>query len=486
MVDANLASITNLDILNVGFLECASLVADELIVLDSEVRISGLVFATNGIVLGAGATVTGDGSGLTNLPADQLTGGPVPLAVLSGITSNELAESTVGTNKLDETAFLLLMQTGTNSGIGTNAVALWVGDLVVSNTAIFSNLTVGSLALSNKMVGSNVIADYTISSNQLDAGTWVAATNGSWNWGSFLSFQELPTWMMAQAHVGHDVLQARIADKTKYFRRFAALGAGVTNQALISCMSTSLPGTLILLSNGVHNIGPSNVLLNTNCLLVGESMSNTVIVTSEKTVRLVPLTGATIANLTYTNITPTNDLGYSGGIGNAAPYQAQTDVLMVNVMCFGNEDSTYFFGDAEIKLFNYLGFGRWDNFTCGCAKADLFNCYFYTDDTVEGNIPDTVHGVRWEGGGLVMRHCFVTNNITGTHPVGAPLATHGVYAGNGIISIADSSVGIIGDAVGELLDPIYGLDGSGGWESVVIRRANVLCNYPDNVVVTLP
>jgi len=298
--------------------------------------------------------------------------------------------------------------------------------------------------------------------------------------------------MMAQAHVGHDVLQARIADKTKCFRRFAALGAGVTNQALISCMSTSLPGTLILLSNGVHNIGPSNVLLNTNCLLVGESMSNTVIVTSEKTVRLVPLTGATIANLTYTNITPTNDWGYSGGIGNAAPYQAQTDVLMVNVMCFGNEDSTHFYGDAEIKLFNYLGFGRWDNFACGCAKADLFNCYFYTDDTCEGHIPDTVHGVRWGGasgrGGLVMRHCFVTNNITGTHPVAPPLGTYGVKvtSGNGIISIADSSVGIIGDAVGELEDPIYGLDGSGGWESVVIRRANVLCNYPDNVVVTLP
>jgi len=221
-------------------------------------------------------------------------------------------------------------------------------------------------------------------------------------------------------------------------------------------------------------------------------MSNTVIVTSKKTVRLVPLTGATIANLTYTNITPTNDWGYSGGIGNAAPYQAQTDVLMVNVMCFGNEDSTYFFGDAEIKLFNYLGFGRWNNFTCGCAKADLFNCYFYTDDTVEGHIPDTVHGVRWGGisggGGLVMRHCFVTNNITGTHPVATPLATYGVRvtSGNCIISIADSSVGIIGDAVGELEDPIYGLDGSGGWESVVIRRANVLCNYPDNVVVTLP
>ena len=118
-VDANFASITNLDFLNVGLVECASIVATNYIELDSVVRISGLVFATNGIVLGAGATVTGDGSGLTNLPADQLTG-TVPLDRLSGIESNQIADSTLGTNKLDANAYALLMQTGGGSGTATN------------------------------------------------------------------------------------------------------------------------------------------------------------------------------------------------------------------------------------------------------------------------------------------------------------------------------------------------------------------------------
>lgn len=117
-VDANLASIYNLDILNVGLVECASIVADNYIKLASDVRISGLVFATNGIVLGAGATVTGDGSGLTNLPADQLTG-TVPLARLGTNTP------TAGQVLASDATNLYWTTAGTGSGqsaVNTNWV----------------------------------------------------------------------------------------------------------------------------------------------------------------------------------------------------------------------------------------------------------------------------------------------------------------------------------------------------------------------------
>ena len=62
----------------------------------------------------------GSGEQLTHLNASNLYSGTVPLARLSGITSNQIADSTLGTNKLDANAYALLTKTGGGSGTATN------------------------------------------------------------------------------------------------------------------------------------------------------------------------------------------------------------------------------------------------------------------------------------------------------------------------------------------------------------------------------
>jgi hypothetical protein len=225
--------------------------------------------------------------------------------------------------------------------------------------------------------------------------------------------------MTNYAYMGHEVLQERFATRARGFRRFAALGIGVTNSALVSCITTSPPGTLILLSNGVHNIGGANVVLATNCFLLGESMSNTVVYGSERATRLVTASGSTLANFTYTNFTSAGPGDYNGGIGNAPPMTNMNDVVIVNLMLFGMEDTfRYNNGLFDVKIYNSLAFGRWDNLTCNGNSPEtrmlLCNCYFYTDDTSIGNPYDGIRGIRFGGSGTVtVNHCIITNWLGG-------------------------------------------------------------------------
>lgn len=415
-------------------------------------------------------TLEGDGAGLTNLNASALASGTVPLARL-------------GTNT--PTAGQMLASDETNlywtaAGTGTGQTE-WPYTAITNAPWATNGSALDGALLSAGTVSSNALDTATAAQLAL-AGTGGTATNGL---GDFTSFQTLPNFMTNYAYMGHEVLQERIATRARAFRRFAALGIGVTNSALVSCITTSPPGTLILLSNGVHNIGGANVVLATNCFLLGESMSNTVVYGSARATRLVTASGSTLANLTYTNFASAGPGDYNGGIGNAPPMTNMNDVVIVNLMLFGMEDTfRYNYGLFDVKIYNCLSFGRWDNLTCSGNSHEtrmlLCNCYFYTDDTCSGNPFDGIRGLRFGGSGtLTVNHCIVTNWLGGT--IFAPTDSTGIVSSdNAMIYVNETSVSIAAAAgvIDEMLDPPVSLKGEYAEYGSVIVGKGVTLNQP--------
>lgn len=121
-LDWNFTSITNVSSLALNELVSSSIILRG----GGVIALEGLMYASNGIVssedisIESPAQFKGNGGGLTNLNASALSDGTVPLARLSGITSNQIADSTLGTNKLDANAYALLTKTGGGSGTATN------------------------------------------------------------------------------------------------------------------------------------------------------------------------------------------------------------------------------------------------------------------------------------------------------------------------------------------------------------------------------
>lgn len=121
-LDWNFTSITNVSSLALNELVSSSIISRG----GGFIALEGLMYASNGIVssedisIESPAQFKGNGGGLTNLNASALSDGTVPLARLSGITSNQIADSTLGTNKLDANAYALLTKTGGGSGTATN------------------------------------------------------------------------------------------------------------------------------------------------------------------------------------------------------------------------------------------------------------------------------------------------------------------------------------------------------------------------------
>lgn len=121
-LDWNFTSITNVSSLALNELVSSSIILRG----GGFIFLEGLMYASNGIVssedisIESPAQFKGNGGGLTNLNASALSDGTVPLARLSGITSNQIADSTLGTNKLDANAYALLTKTGGGSGTATN------------------------------------------------------------------------------------------------------------------------------------------------------------------------------------------------------------------------------------------------------------------------------------------------------------------------------------------------------------------------------
>ena len=132
---------------------------------------AGVVKATNGNNSFTGS-FAGNGAGLTNLNASQLAAGIVPLAVLSGITSNQLNATTwqLATNL-----------NGGNAALASNVLAgISITNVFITNSTFagngagLTNLSVASLPANIAFVSSN----QTFTASNTFAGV-VTMTNGS-------------------------------------------------------------------------------------------------------------------------------------------------------------------------------------------------------------------------------------------------------------------------------------------------------------------
>ena len=88
------------------------------------VRTSLGFLSTNNTVI---TNYVGNGASITNLNADELRSGTVPLARLSGITATQIADSTITTNKVDATAYAAFVGGGdvTQSGLAAGSYAVY-------------------------------------------------------------------------------------------------------------------------------------------------------------------------------------------------------------------------------------------------------------------------------------------------------------------------------------------------------------------------
>jgi hypothetical protein len=93
------------------------------------VRASLGFLSTNNTVI---TNYTGNGASITNLNADELRSGTVPLARLSGITASQIANDTLTTNKMDATAYAAF----TASATDVTATGLAAGAYTVSGNGI--------------------------------------------------------------------------------------------------------------------------------------------------------------------------------------------------------------------------------------------------------------------------------------------------------------------------------------------------------------
>jgi hypothetical protein len=88
------------------------------------VRASLGFLSTNNTVI---TNYVGNGASITNLNADELRSGTVPLARLTGITATQIADSTITTNKVDATAYAAFTASATDvtqSGLAAGSYAV--------------------------------------------------------------------------------------------------------------------------------------------------------------------------------------------------------------------------------------------------------------------------------------------------------------------------------------------------------------------------
>lgn len=99
---------------------------------------------TNGLVTYNSLVTNANGVNITNLNASNLASGTVPLAQLSGITSNQLAVSTIGTNQFSASAVAWINSLIAN-GSATNAIATSFGK--GTNTTLYNAVITNSPVL---------------------------------------------------------------------------------------------------------------------------------------------------------------------------------------------------------------------------------------------------------------------------------------------------------------------------------------------------
>jgi hypothetical protein len=94
------------------------------------VRTSLGFLSTNNTVI---TNYVGNGASITNLNADELRSGTVPLARLSGITATQIANDTLTTNKVDSTFYNLLTNTASGGSGDVTQAGLAAGSYSVAD-----------------------------------------------------------------------------------------------------------------------------------------------------------------------------------------------------------------------------------------------------------------------------------------------------------------------------------------------------------------
>ena len=144
--------------------------------------------STNNTVI---TNYVGNGASITNLNADELRSGTVPLARLSGITATQIANDTLTTNKVDSTFYNLLTNTASGgsslqTGNATDAanINLTVTGTLVAATQTNTTLSVGSAYFGYTNVGATFSAEGKLVGTNgvtqagLAAGSYAVSGNG--------------------------------------------------------------------------------------------------------------------------------------------------------------------------------------------------------------------------------------------------------------------------------------------------------------------
>ena len=135
-------------------------------------QLPGVVVTNNNATsVNLSGSFTGNGGALTNVNANNLSTGTVPLARLSGITSNQLDAATwqLATNL-----------NGGNAALASNLVSgIAITNAFITNSVFAGNgANVTNVNANNLSTGTVPLARLSgITSNQLDAATWQLATN---------------------------------------------------------------------------------------------------------------------------------------------------------------------------------------------------------------------------------------------------------------------------------------------------------------------
>ena len=120
--------------------------------------------STNNTVI---TNYVGNGASITNLNADELRSGTVPLARLSGITATQIADSTITTNKVDATAYAAF----TASATDVTQAGLAAGSYAITATnSIFVNAT--------NYVGTNRVPYWTVELDGVYPQAYLRDNNG--------------------------------------------------------------------------------------------------------------------------------------------------------------------------------------------------------------------------------------------------------------------------------------------------------------------
>ena len=307
-------------------------------------QLPAAVLTNNEVSVNLTGTFSGNGAGLTSLNASQLSSGTIPLAQLTGITSNQLETATWH------------QATNLNGGYAALASNV-VSGIAITNAFITNSVFAGngsgltSLNASQLSSGTIPLAQLTgITSNQLETATWHQATNLNGGYAALAS-NVVSGIAITNAFITNSVFAGNGAGLTGLNASQLSSGTiplaqltGITSNQLETAtwhQATNLNGGYAALaSNVVSGIAITNAFI-TNSVFAGNGSGLTSLNASQLssgTIPLAQLTGITSNQLetaTWRQATNLNG-GYAALASNVVSGIAITNAFITNSVFAGN------------------------------------------------------------------------------------------------------------------------------------------------------